>query len=114
MRLIDADAIEIHEQLEPLGNGKYEYARVAYMDDIDELPTVEAETMNKEAWIYVYTQLKECPMFCGRYDATNGNMHFMHGIQTIMEQIAWNAGCYDEFANMFAENIQVSEKRREE
>lgn len=42
MRLVNADKIEPHEQLEPLGNGKYEYVRVAYMDDIDALPTVDA------------------------------------------------------------------------
>ena len=42
MRLIDADKIESHEQLEPYGNGKYEYVRVAYMDDIDALPTMDA------------------------------------------------------------------------
>lgn len=40
MRLIAADKIESHEQLEPYGNGKYEYVRVAYMDDIDNLPPV--------------------------------------------------------------------------
>lgn len=34
-RYIDADRIEIHEQLESFGNGKYEYCRIAYMDDID-------------------------------------------------------------------------------
>ena len=42
MRLIDADKIEPHKQLESLGNGQYEYVRVAYMDDIDVLPTVDA------------------------------------------------------------------------
>jgi len=42
MRLIDADKIEPHEQLESLGNGQYEYVRVAYMDDIVMLPTVDA------------------------------------------------------------------------
>lgn len=43
MRLIDADTIEWHEQLSPMGNGQYEYARVAYMDDIDVMPTIEPE-----------------------------------------------------------------------
>lgn len=42
MRLVDADKIEPHEQFEALGNGKYEFVRVAYMDDIDALPTVDA------------------------------------------------------------------------
>lgn len=69
----------------------------------------EKRMKSKEAWIYVYTQLKECPMFCGRYDAKNGNAHFMYGIETVMEHIAWNAGCLEEFTNMFAKNMQESE-----
>lgn len=45
MRLIDADALEPHEQLEPLGNGQYEYVKFVYMDDIDVMPTIN---INKE------------------------------------------------------------------
>ena len=41
MRLIDADKLETHEQLEPLGNGKYEYVEVVYKDDIDNAHTIE-------------------------------------------------------------------------
>lgn len=43
MRLIDADALKPHEQLEPMGNGRYEYVEVVYKDDIDDAPTIEAE-----------------------------------------------------------------------
>lgn len=42
MRLIDADKIEPHEQLTCFGNGQAEFVMVAYMDDIDALPTVDA------------------------------------------------------------------------
>lgn len=42
MRLIDADALETHEQLEPMGNGQYEYVEVVYKDDIDDAPTIDA------------------------------------------------------------------------
>lgn len=42
MRLIDADALEPHEQLEPMGNGEYEYVEVVYKDDIDDAPTIDA------------------------------------------------------------------------
>ena len=42
MRPIDADAIKPHKQLEPLGDGKYVCVHVAYMDDIDAMPTVDA------------------------------------------------------------------------
>ena len=40
MRLIDADKLEVHEQLKPLGNGKYEYIKVVYKDDIDDVSTI--------------------------------------------------------------------------
>ena len=41
MRLIDANKLETHEQLEPFGNGNYEYVEVVYKDDIDNAPTIE-------------------------------------------------------------------------
>ena len=42
MRLIDADALKPHDQLEPMGNGKYEYVEVVYKNDIDDAPTIDA------------------------------------------------------------------------
>ena len=54
MRLIDADALETHEQIEPLGNGKYEYVEVVYKDDIDNAPTIEPQK-----WIPVSERLPE-------------------------------------------------------
>ena len=50
MRLIDADAIEWNEHLVPCGNGKQEYIRIAYMDDIDDLPTIKPEH-KKGMWV---------------------------------------------------------------
>ena len=41
-RLIDADKLETHEQLEGLGNGMYDYVEVVYKDDIDVAPTIKA------------------------------------------------------------------------
>ncbi len=49
MRLIDADALETHEMLVPLGNGQYEYTEVVYKDDIDIMPTIESRKKGK--WI---------------------------------------------------------------
>ncbi len=40
-RYIDADALETHEQLEPMGNGNYEFVEVVYKDDIDDVPTAD-------------------------------------------------------------------------
>ena len=62
----------------------------------------------KKAYQMVFSDLRECPMFQGHYDAFNGNPHFMHGIETVMEVIACRA--YDddfaeEFSNEFTDNI---------
>lgn len=53
-RYIDAEKIEWHEQLEPLGNGKYEYCRVAYMDDIDDIPSADVRENVHGEWIDDY------------------------------------------------------------
>lgn len=44
-RLIDADKLEPHEIYEDNG-----FTRVAYMDDIDEMPTVDAEPIRHGHW----------------------------------------------------------------
>ena len=49
MRLIDADKLETHEQLEPFRNGNYEYVEVVFKDDIDDAPTIELE-QKKGKW----------------------------------------------------------------
>lgn len=43
MRLIDADTLEIHEILFPMGNGKYDYIQIVYKNDIDATPTIKSE-----------------------------------------------------------------------
>ena len=49
--------------------------------------------MNKqEAFKIVYDEMIKNQLFCGVYDAKNGNVHFMYGISTVMEQIAYEAG----------------------
>ena len=42
MRLIDADALKRHKQLEAQGNGQYEDIEVVYASDIDNAPTIDA------------------------------------------------------------------------
>lgn len=51
MRLIDADKIEPHEHLESFSNNHAEFAMVAYMDDIDALPTVDAVPVRHGKWV---------------------------------------------------------------
>lgn len=62
----------------------------------------------KKAYQMVFNDLRECPMFQGRYDAINGNPYFMSGISTVMEVIANRA--YDDdfaenFSNEFTDNM---------
>lgn len=62
----------------------------------------------KKAYQMVFNDLCKCRMFKGHYDAFNGNSHFMSGIETVMEVIAYRA--YDddfaeEFSNEFTDNI---------
>lgn len=52
MRLIDADSLETHEQLESFGNGNYEYVEIVYKDDIDDAPTIELE-QKKGKWVRI-------------------------------------------------------------
>lgn len=66
MRLIDADALETHEQLEPCGNGKYEYSEVVYKDDIDNAPTIEERKTGKWIEIIDANEFGE-PYPCGCY-----------------------------------------------
>jgi len=76
MRLVDVDKIEPHEQLESLGNGQYEYVRVAYMDDIDVLPTVDAVPVVHGRWIRVYSRpgvFKYLGWTCDQCDQRTGN-----------------------------------------
>ena len=63
----------------------------------------------REAFQIVLNKLKECQLFCGKYDARNGNEHYMYGISTVMEVIASYAG--DEtFEEMFLKNMNESER----
>ena len=51
MRLIDADALQRHKQLEAFGNGQYEDVEIVYGNDIDNAPTVEAEPVKHGKWL---------------------------------------------------------------
>lgn len=64
-----------------------------------------------EAYKLVYDDLIKYNMFKGIYDAVNGNISFMNGVATVMEVIANDAGQYDEFTELFSDNILKSEKK---
>lgn len=59
----------------------------------------------RKAYQIVLENLKQTPLFCGKYDALNGNINFMYGIRTVMEIIAFNAGEFENFESKFSENL---------
>ena len=62
----------------------------------------------KKAYQMVFNNLRECPMFQGRYDAINGNPYYMSGIETVMEVIAnrgYGEDFAEEFSNEFTDNM---------
>lgn len=75
--------------------------------------------MNKsEAYKIVYNDLvskDNTSLFRGNYDAVNGTPEFMHGISTVIENIAFHVGedTQYEFDEMFTHNMVLSEKRAE-
>ena len=62
----------------------------------------------KQAYQMVFDDLHEIRTFQGRYDAVNSSSHFMAGIETVMEVIAYRA-YDDDFAekvfNEFCDNM---------
>ncbi len=66
----------------------------------------------QEAYLLVYKDLMQNPMFRGSYDARNGDEHYMHGISSVMETIAWRAGgdeLVDEYNAYWCANMESSE-----
>lgn len=74
----------------------------------------------KLAFEIVLSKLKENPMLCGNYNATNGSSQFMYGICTVMEIIAYNidADAGDEMSKLFMDNMvrskEIAQKLKEE
>lgn len=53
-----------------------------------------------------------CGLMVGKHDAKNGNDHFMYGISTVMEWIAYRVSdeVGNEFSNTFTKNMIMSEQ----
>ena len=69
------------------------------------------KNVKEEMFLYVLNELKKCDLFVGKYDAKNGNEHFMNGVACVMESIAYRAGedIGDEFSDEFTRNLIASE-----
>ena len=69
----------------------------------------------REAYRIVLNDIlnNSCGMFVGNYDAKNGSAEFMHGIEVVMEHIAYSI-CDehgDDFSNIFIKNMIASEQK---
>lgn len=69
----------------------------------------------KDAYRIVFNDMmnSECGLLVGKYDAKNGNKDFMHGINTVMEWIAYRASEKqgEEFSAMFCDNMIESQAK---
>lgn len=69
----------------------------------------------QDAYRVVYNDIlnSECDLLLGVYDAENSNKHFMYGISTVMEWIAYRVSEKDgdAFSEMFIKNMSESAKR---
>lgn len=67
----------------------------------------------KVAFEIVLQELTKCNLFCGKYDAKNGNDSFMNGVYGVMEAIAGrvNDETYEAFSDMFFNNLIASKEK---
>ena len=78
--------------------------------------TPQAEMTEDDAFYIVYKDLtKDEGLFTGRYDAKNGSKQYMHGINSVMEYIAYRVGedCLDAWVDRFAKNMIESQEKAE-
>ena len=70
----------------------------------------------KEAFEIVLNEMKECPLFMGKYDAEHGSDKYMHGVAVVMEYIAYKISdeVGDEFSDTFLNNMIASEEYAKE
>lgn len=61
----------------------------------------------------IFEELKTCELFTGKYDARNGNEHYMYGISAVMECLAYmiDEKYGDDFSQEFNENMLTSEEK---
>ena len=69
--------------------------------------------MAKEEIRQLVSEMMECPMFRGEYDAKHGNESFMYGIATVMEYLASlvdDIFC-QEVSDVFTHNMVKSQEK---
>lgn len=66
-----------------------------------------------KAFQVVLDKLCEIPLFVGKYDAEHGKEHYMYGIASVMESIAYSVSeeVGEAFSTRFAKNMVASEQK---
>lgn len=61
----------------------------------------------------IFEELKTCNLFVGKYDAKHGDKHFMYGVHSVMECLAYmiDEKYGDKFSHEFFENMLTSEEK---
>lgn len=70
-----------------------------------ELTDNEREILKK-----IVENMRKCGLFAGKFDAKNGNVNFMYGIETVMEYLTGliSEEYYYEFEKEFMTNFEKS------
>ena len=58
----------------------------------------------------IFNKMRDCSLFFGNYDATNGKKEFMYGIEAVMGYLAYEISeeFYDEYEEEFFTNLTKS------
>lgn len=88
---------------------RYETIKEAGIGKIDKIE-IEGEDIEREILKKIVDKMRECGLFVGRFDAKNGNVNFMYGIETVMEYLAMliSEEYHDEFEKEFMTNFEKS------
>ena len=70
-----------------------------------ELTDNEREVLKK-----IIEEMRKCGLFAGKFDAKNGNVNFMYGIETVMEYLTMliSDKYHDEYEKEFINNFERS------
>ena len=71
---------------------------------------MELTDNEREALKKIVENMRECGLFVGRFDAKNGDLHFMYGIETVMEYLTSliSKEYCDEYEKEFINNFERS------
>jgi hypothetical protein len=99
-----------------INGNKYEPNDENHSGEVTEIVEPQTRMTEDDAFYIVFKDLtKDEGLFTGRYDARYGNKHYMYGINSVMEYIAYRVGedCFNAFNKHFTNNMIKSEEAKE-